>query len=295
MNIAIFGSCVSRDTCEFIADAQVLAYVARQSVTSLLAPHGMSDVDVTVLDSNFQRRMVESDLVGSGAQRILEKSAELDVVLIDLVDERRGYWKFPDGTSMTNSLEVEMCGAGNGAQDRGAVLVDFGTDEHFDTWVRGFDKLVEELASTRLVDRAILLDIEWARAMDDAFHAPDDGLARLGRRWRRTQRRSRDAYRRLRNGAGWRSAWDQLRHVRPTEAEEFADRAKEANRLYARYRDHARTKIARSITRTSSEVRIDSGHKWGPQPFHYREADYLSIVESIKSLVPEPDSDDDSA
>lgn len=294
MNIAIFGSCVSRDTCEFIADAQVLAYVARQSVTSLLAPHGTSDVDVTGLDSSFQRRMVESDLAGSGAQRILERSAELDVILIDLVDERRGYWKFPGGTSMTNSLEIELCGAGESARGRGAVLVDFGTDEHFDAWSRGFDRLVEELTSAQLIKRTILLDIEWARAMDEAPHAPDDGLARLGRRWRRTQRRSRDAYRRLRSGGGWRSAWEQLRHVRPTEAEEFADRAKEANRLYARYRDHARTKIARTITRTSGEVRIDSGHKWGPQPFHYREADYLSIVESIKSLSEEPDRDDDT-
>ena len=40
MKIAIFGSCVSRDTAEFMPDAEVVAYVARHSVTSLETPHG---------------------------------------------------------------------------------------------------------------------------------------------------------------------------------------------------------------------------------------------------------------
>ena len=36
----------------------------------------------------------------------------IDVVLLDLVDERRGFWKFPDGTTMTNSIEVESAEPG---------------------------------------------------------------------------------------------------------------------------------------------------------------------------------------
>ena len=104
MKIAIFGSCVSRDTAEFIPDSDVVAYVARQSVASLDAPHGTQGIDLSELSSAFQKRMVTSDLKGNGVARIVKHADDLDLVLVDLVDERRGYWLFPDGTSMTNSL-----------------------------------------------------------------------------------------------------------------------------------------------------------------------------------------------
>ena len=114
MKIAIFGSCVSRDTAEFMPEAEVVAYVARHSVTSLESPHGTAGIDLSDLTSAFQKRMVTSDLKGSGIERIVKNAGDLDVVLLDLVDERRGFWKFPDGTTMTNSIEVESCGAARG-------------------------------------------------------------------------------------------------------------------------------------------------------------------------------------
>src|SRR5699024_2309999 len=125
MKIAIFGSCVSRDTCEFLPDAEVVAYVARHSVTSLESPHGTSGVDLSELTSTFQKRMVTSDLRGNGVERIVKHARDLDLVLIDLVDERRGYWLFPNGTTMTNSLEIESCGAARDARRAGARLVEF--------------------------------------------------------------------------------------------------------------------------------------------------------------------------
>ncbi|RAG62714.1 hypothetical protein DN550_33470, partial [Burkholderia multivorans] len=145
MNIAIFGSCVSRDTCEFMTDGVVRAYVARQSVRSLQNPHGTDGVDLSDLTSPFQERMVVGDLEGNGARRIAEIADDLDVVLVDLVDERRGYWLYEDGSSMTNSIEVELSGAGRAARREGARLVEFGTDEHFSAWRDGFEFLVAEL------------------------------------------------------------------------------------------------------------------------------------------------------
>ncbi|MDN6122440.1 MAG: DUF6270 domain-containing protein, partial [Brevibacterium sp.] len=128
MNIAIFGSCVSRDTCELAPDAAVVAYVARQSVTSLVTPHGEEDVELDELNSPFQVRMVTGDLEGNGVDRLVEVAKKIDLVLIDLVDERRGFWQFPDGTTMTNSIEIELCGAGMRSKRKGARLVEFGTD-----------------------------------------------------------------------------------------------------------------------------------------------------------------------
>lgn len=76
-----------------------------------------------------------------------------------------------------------------------------------------------------------------------------------------------------------------MRNIKPTEAEEYADRAFSANGDYIRYREKARSLTASSVVRESREVRIDRDHKWGPQPFHYRHADYQSIVDSIRQQV----------
>ena len=281
MKIAIFGSCVSRDTAEFIPDAEVVAYVARHSVTSLVAPHGTDGVDISGLNSTFQKRMVTSDLNGNGIARIVKNAKDLDLVLIDLVDERRGYWLFTDGTTMTNSLEVESCGAARDARRAGARLVDFGTDEHFESWKSGFEKLIEGLVAADLWDRTVLLDIEWAAALDGAQHPQNDRLAKLGRSWRKLQRGTREASRRMSKGQSIGEGLRSLSTVKPTEAEEYADRATAANEKYDRYRESARTMVASIVTRSSSEVRISRSHKWGPQPFHYRDEDYQSIVRSV--------------
>lgn len=284
MNIAIFGSCVSRDTCEYIPEATVKAYVARHSMASLGSPHGTDDVDLDDLSSSFQVRMVTGDLEGNGVDRLVGVAKKLDLVLLDLVDERRGYWLFPDNTVMTNSIEVELCGAGAMAKRKdGARLVEFGTDEHFAAWKEGFSTLAKEFEDAEIWGRVVLLDVEWAGAVAGAPHPEGTVSAALGRRWRRLQRGGREATRRLSRGAGVGEAMRQFRDVRPTETEGFADRAAQANDAYSRYLDFAREKVPFVISRKSHEVRIGPDHRWGPQPFHYRDEDYLSIVAEIRT------------
>lgn len=285
MNIAIFGSCVSRDTCEYIPESNVVAYVARHSVTSLETPHGTEGVDISGLDSAFQKRMVTSDLKGNGVSRIVKNAENLDLVLLDLVDERRGFWRYPNGTSMTNSLEIESCGAARDARRAGARLVEFGSEEHFTTWESGFATLMAGLKDTGIWNRTIFLDIEWAAAVDGARHPQNDVVARFGRRSRRLHRGAREAGRGLSNGRGIGEAWKSLSAVNPTEAEGYAERAAAANADYIRYRRVAQKLTASSVVKSSSEVRIDRDHKWGPQPFHYRVSDYESIVSSIREMV----------
>ncbi|MDN6530046.1 MAG: DUF6270 domain-containing protein, partial [Brevibacterium sp.] len=96
-------------------------------------------------------------------------------------------------------------------------------------------------------------------------------------------RGGREAPRRLSRGAGVGEAARHFRNVGRTETEEFADRARQANAKYARYREFARGKVAAVISKQSHEVRIDRDHKWGPQPFHYRDEDYFSIFDSIRA------------
>jgi len=281
MKIAIFGSCVSRDTCEFIPNSHVIVYVARQSVTALERPHRKREVDLSVLSSEFQKRMVASDLAGSGAKRIVEKAEELDLVLVDLVDERRGYWLFPDGTTVTNSIEAEVCGIRELATRTGARLVEFGTDEHYIQWVRGVNSLFAALETAGLTDRTVFLDIEWAGALEGTEHAHGDIASRWGRRLRRTKRGARDATRSLINGASASDSWARLWNVKATEAEQFAERAEQANKLYVRYRKVVHSLAPRAVCRSSHELRIGRDHRWGPEPFHFRDQDYISVVDEL--------------
>lgn len=293
MRVSIFGSCVSRDTAEFIPEITVDAYVARHSVVSLLAPHGTDDVDLSGLTSDFQRRMVTSDLEGNGIKRLVKNAASLDLVLLDLVDERRGFWEFQDGTTMTNSIEVEFCGAAREARRAGARLIEFGTEKHFSEWKAGFERLILGLKEAGLWDRTVLLDVEWAAALEGAQHPQNDGFSRIGRRWRRLRRGTREVSRGLSRGQGVAEALNHLRDVQPTEAEDYADRAVAANAEYVAYRDIARSLVPATVTRTSDQVRICRDHKWGPQPFHYRDEDYLSIVQSLTEHVAQMDAPTD--
>lgn len=284
MNIAIFGSCVSRDMCEFIPDSKVVEYVARQSVTSLLKPVGDGGVHVNRLKSPFQQRMVMGDLQGSGARRIASHAKDLDVIFVDLVDERRGYWQFPNSSTMTNSLEAEYCGLAEWANFNGAELVELGTARHFSQWKRGLDALVSELQEAGIWKRAIFLDIEWAQALEGSRHPRGDHLSNFGRSIRRIKRRSRNFRKKMDQGESVVDAFRSIGHAGPTLAEEFSDRAESANRLYRQYSRYASERFNSSISRKSTDMRIGLNHKWGPQPFHYRTEDYLSLVQSVRHV-----------
>lgn len=285
MNIAIFGSCVSRDTCEYIPNAKVVEYVARQSVTSLLKPRNRSEFDLESIESPFQRRMVEGDLQGNGSRTIQAHSSELDAVLVDLVDERRGFFLFDDGSTMTNSVEVETNGLTESTEIINARHVPFGSDEHFRLWSKGFHRLSEDLEQTGLLKKTILLDIEWAQAIEGSRHPHQSWWSHISRQYRRAQRGLRKSIRGYTRDQSAYQAWMNFKNVESTEAELFAERAKRANSAYIRYRQRAGEMIPSRIQRESPELRIAKNHKWGPQPFHYRPKDYQSIAQSIVRIV----------
>lgn len=284
MNIGIYGSCVSRDTAEFIAKSNVLVYVARQSVVSLVFPHGDETMNLSNLKSPFQKKMVRGDLLGDGALRLVKQAEEIDIVLVDLVDERRGFWRFPDGSTLTNSIEVELSGVTEKAEKDGAKLVRFGTDEHFHYWKRCYNSFVDKLESFGLLKKTILIDVEWARATDDNVFPASGTTAKLLRQLRHARRGLRRAGADIANRRGVGTAWLSLTRVRNTPSEDLADRSERANRDYIRYRKVARSRIEKVVSRSSNEVRTSSLHKWGPEPYHYRDSDYVSLAKEIVGL-----------
>ena len=281
MKIAIFGSCVSRDTANIMPEAEVVAYVARHSVTSLERPHGTTGIDLSELTSAFQKRMVTSDLKGTGVETIVKNANNLDVVLLDLVDERRGFWNFPDGTTITNSIEFEACGGARIARRDGARLIEFGTDKHFDQWQSGFGLLIDRLKNANLWKKTILLDLEWAAAIDGVRHPRSFKAVQLGRIARNTRRTMQKWKQAIAQGNSLATVRRRIQSVQPTESETYAMRAFKANSDYRRYRKYASSMVKNAVSRKSNELRIDPEHKWGPQPFHYTLDNYKSVREEI--------------
>lgn len=279
VRIAIFGSCVSRDTCEFMPEADVACYVARQSAIVALNPVGEGRFSSADLDSDFQAKMFEGDQRADGVDRILASSP--DLILIDLVDERRGVWRFPDGTFMTNSVEAHRAGMEKIAPARGARLIRFGTDEHFNLWRIAFQMAVQRTQAAGA--SVVLLDIAWAETMDSYpnRHGPRTVAGAILRQYKRG---GRAMLRSLSRGDSFAEAFKKLASPAGTHIEQLAREAKFANRRFQRYARAAREVCgSKTITRNVREVQMAEKHRWGLAQFHYRDEDYRLIVAEIRN------------
>ncbi|WP_349829363.1 DUF6270 domain-containing protein [Brevibacterium litoralis] len=278
--VAIYGSCVSRDLCEFWPEARVARYVARQSAIVRLEPVGRGRYTSDDFESRFQARMYSGDRMANAGKQILDSKAA--VLLVDLVDERRGVWRFPDGTYLTNSVEAFRIGVEQWAPAHGGRLIPFGTDEHFYLWREGFERTMRRnraLAKPRM--EIVLLDLDWAEALDG------QGLGRGVVSWggsvlRQTQRQTGRFRRALSMGKSPVTAVSEMLERVPSVVEEFARESRRMNALVRRYIDVAAPYADLVVRRMVDQVRMSEEHKWGLEPYHYRDSDYEGVVEQIR-------------
>ena len=122
MNVAIYGSCVSRDVLRVHPVAPVAAYAARSSwVSALTPPVAEPDADIG-LASDFQARMVRDDFA-STAPAALDAG---DALLLDLTDERFGVIEYGGGF-ITPSNEFRRSAWNDVVVGR---RIPFASDEH---------------------------------------------------------------------------------------------------------------------------------------------------------------------
>lgn len=159
MRLAVYGSCVSRDTVELLDPERfaLVRYVARQSVISAFAPH--AELDVSGLDSPFQARMLAGDAAGDVVERLAEVDPEM--ILWDLADERLGVLRSPEGAVVTRSIELLRSGHEEELRETWE-LVEFGTDEHFALWCAGVDAFLAAMREAGLLERLVLVQVPWA-------------------------------------------------------------------------------------------------------------------------------------
>ncbi|MBO0924931.1 hypothetical protein J1G44_20235 [Cellulomonas sp. zg-ZUI199] len=163
---------MARDTFEHVSGSGqfvLVRYVARQSLISAYA--GAATVPGTeVLESPFQRRMVEGDAQGDLPSLLVAHAAETDLLVWDLTDERLGVWTWPEGQVATRS--VELVASGIEEHLRGRRLVTFGTNEHFALWCRALAWFHDTVRGLSLLPKTVLLAVPWAETSDDGSAVP---------------------------------------------------------------------------------------------------------------------------
>lgn len=173
--ITIHGSCVSRDTVEFLPAERfwLTRYIARQSLISAgsVCPPLFDPADA--LDSPFQIRMLAGDLAGDVYEHIAATSAETDLLLVDLTDERLGVFALADGSYLTRTVE----GIAHDMYPADLRLLELGDDEHFELFRAGLDRWADAVAAAGLADRVVVLHVPWAaRTVDDDETPPSFNL-----------------------------------------------------------------------------------------------------------------------
>ena len=169
----VYGSCVSRDTLEYLRPLGygLVDYVARHGLVTAFDPVPVALDGPVATTSSFQRRMIELDH-RRGLVPLLESVAErVDVLLWDLCDERLGLRRLPDGAVVTRSVDLLSTGLDARLAER-STLVGFGTPEHRRLWQATLPRWRELLERTGLLDRLVLLAPPWAARAVDGSASP---------------------------------------------------------------------------------------------------------------------------
>ncbi|WP_298752602.1 DUF6270 domain-containing protein [uncultured Serinicoccus sp.] len=170
----IYGSCVSRDTFEFLNPDRftLVEYLARQSILSALSPAPEADMPRVDLPSAFQRRMLENDWRGSLLERLTEHREHIDLVLWDLCDERHGVFRLQEGPDVFVTRSVEGMTSGLDTALEPFPTLRLGSESHlraFRSAARRFGKTLDDLG---LRSKTLVVAPEWAETTMQGHDTP---------------------------------------------------------------------------------------------------------------------------
>lgn len=161
-SIYIYGSCVSRDSFDFInkTEHRLLGYTARQSLISAVSKPYLTTADSGSLESQFQIRNLQGDFDGSLLGILSELAPETDYIFWDLTDERLGLIKIDDYTFITKSVELVQSGLLGKIKDY--EWIKFGTEEHLELWQEAVRALADFAKSNLPNTKIVLINLPWA-------------------------------------------------------------------------------------------------------------------------------------
>lgn len=145
--------------------------MARQSLASAFSHAGAAMFDTGVLESAFQRRVLDLDAVSGFPDRLRAAGRKTDLLLWDLFDERLGYYVQADDTVVTNSVELIRWTRESGVRPSGR-LVPYGSREHLRTFIQRLGAFTALLDETNLRERLVVVAPSWARITDTGERTP---------------------------------------------------------------------------------------------------------------------------
>lgn len=164
-NLMIYGSCVSRDAFEELGpDYSLLGYIARQSMISALSPP-TDLLDGEALGSAFQNRSLVGDIKSNLLQNLRRHADDIDLLVIDLTDERLGVIRLPDATYVTHSSELVASGRLDTVSGRKS-FIDAATEAHWTLWEMSANRLFGALTSMGLREKTLVLNTPWAEVTE---------------------------------------------------------------------------------------------------------------------------------
>lgn len=158
--VFIWGSSVSRDTFDHFDpdEFDLLDSVTGQSALSAYT----LPVSLTTPpehDSEEFRRELRDDFLSSLRTSLASRTHDVDLLLIDLVDERHGVFLLPDGTVATRTDAFERAG-GPSLLPQGSHFLPFGSPKHFEYWSDAVSTLGGLVRRTMPRAAVVLLDIQ---------------------------------------------------------------------------------------------------------------------------------------
>lgn len=172
MKIFIVGSCVSRDLTTYLVKKQhtLLHYAARQSLISADRPVQEDLLQSDLFSSPFQLESVTNDFKGDLYERIDAHKGDIDVILWDLIDERRGVIRISDTEYVTNNWELYVSGQIDSLKE--FDLLPLGTEEHFAIWKQAVDRFIKRLEELGLLHKVLLIAPMFAHIDEDGDNVP---------------------------------------------------------------------------------------------------------------------------
>lgn len=171
--IYVYGSCVSRDTLEYLSphSFKLVEYQARHSLLSQGSDASYKLPADLELPSAFQSRMVRTDWEGGKLAELGARASSIDILLWDLIDERHGVHWFPTGEIVTRSVDLLASEAAS-ALLLPDTRISFGTDLHFEGWSEKAREFVAELTEWGLLGKTRLIRVRWAESSVDGSDVP---------------------------------------------------------------------------------------------------------------------------
>lgn len=162
MKVAIFGSCASRDAFAFSPrpGLKVAEYIARSSIASAFHNIPVGDrwlAAMERIESPFQRRMVECDLLKLAQNRLVTSTP--DLVLVDLIDERFNLVALGESFA-TWSSEFSKLGFDRTEFDD-VLRID--SIERKRLWREGAKTMIQTIGT----DRVVINEVYWSRELAD--------------------------------------------------------------------------------------------------------------------------------